>query len=170
MNPNPYRELLDDVLLDAELVDLREKVLSQCLGQLKYRRYRRYVLHAIAAVAAVLLLVLILPRDTIPPKPVDGFDTPDYVVNTIPLSEQQIVCTKVSCDTVRTQGNADLICSTTSEPDIRVQNHYQVARLDDAEMLKLFEGVSCGIIRPQGEQSRLIFFDPEDNQRFFGTP
>jgi len=171
MKPNNYHEqLLDDVLLDEELNDLKQGVLSQCLGQLRYRRHRDYSIYTIAAVAAILLMVLILRRDAVPPRPVDGFNTPDYVVRTVPLSEHQIVRTAVSCETIRTRDNACLIQNTSIASDLKVQGRQKVAQLDDSEMLKLFEGVSCGIIRPQGGQSRLVFFDPEDSQRYFGTP
>ena len=170
MNPNSHRELIDDVLVDAELAAFKEDLLGQCLGQLKRRRCRRTILHVFAAAAAIILLVLILPRDTAPPMPVDGVGTSDYIVNTVPLSDQQIARGVASCETVRTQTNAYVVQKTTTAPSLKVQGRHEVAQMDDAEMLELFAGTSCGIIRPQGGQSRLVFFDAEDAQRFFGRP
>jgi hypothetical protein len=172
MKPDKQRkQLLNDVLLDEDVTDFKGKVLDQCLGELKRRRNRRYCLYAVAPVAAILLIVLILRFDTQTPttKPVDRHNTPAYIVRTTPLSDQQIVHASVSCETVHTQNDPLVVCITTSDSKLIVQKHYELTRVNDSEMLKLFEGVSCGIIRPQGSQSRFVFFNPADTRRFFGT-
>jgi len=172
MNLDQHRQLLDDVLLDEELIDFKGKVLNQCLGELRRRQVRRYCLYAVTSVAAILLSALILRFDaqTSPIGPADRRDTSTYIVRTTGLPEQQIVRTVMSCEAVRTQNNHLVVCNTASVSDLIVRKQHKVAWLDDSEMLRLFEGVACGIIRPQGGQSRLVFFDPKDTQRFLGTP
>lgn len=171
MKPNYHHEqLLNDVLLDEKLADLKAKVLGQCLGELKRRHNRSYGVCIVTAAAAILFLALVLRRDAAPPKPVDRPSTPDYVVQTVPLSARQIVRTAVSCETVRTQTNACAVQNTSIASDLKVQERYKVARLNDTEMLQFFDGASCGIIRPQGGRSRLVFFNPEDAKRYLGTP
>jgi hypothetical protein len=167
-----HTQLLDDILLDEALTDFKGKLLDQCQGELKRRRVRRYCLYAVTPVAAILLIVLILRFDipTPPAEPVNRHNTPTYIVRTTPLLEQQIVRTAKSCETVRTQNAPLVVCSTTSDSELIVQEHYELTQVSDSEMLKLFEGVSCGIIRPQGGQSRFVFFNLEDTQRFFGAP
>jgi hypothetical protein len=173
MKPDKQRgQLLDDILLDEELTGFKEELLNQCLGELKRRRKRQYYLYTVVAVAAVLLIVSILRFDThtAPTGPADRLDAPSYVVRTTALTEQQIARTAVSCEIVHTQNDSCVVYNTAIEPGLMVQTHYELTRLNDSEMLKLFDGVSCGIIRPQGAQSRFVFFNPKDTQRFFGTP
>ena len=165
-----HTQLLNDILVDEDLTDFKGKLLDQCQGELKARQLRRYSLYAVSSIAAILLIVLILRFDIPAPPagPVDHPNTPAYIVRSAPMPEQQIVRTAWSCETVHTQNNALVVCSTTSASELIVKKRYALTRVNDSEMLKLFEGVSCGIIRPQGGQSRLVFFNPEDSRRFFG--
>ena len=167
---NQYRQLLDEIYLDEELMVLQEEVLNQCLRELRCKRHRHYCRYVFTGIAALLLTAIFLRFDIQDsPRHMEPLDDYVDIIRTSQLPEQRIVRTAKACETVFSTSHKDIVCCTVNESKVAIQNDYKVARLGDKELLNTFAGIPCGIIRPRGGGSKLVFFNPEDARRFGGN-
>ena len=153
MNEKMGRDkLLDDVLRDDTLDALRESVLKQSRRELARKRWTRLKWWALPAAAAVIFLLfkLLVVRDE-PVSPVYE-ETRSYLVTTVRLTEDQVI---------RTRSLEGIEVSTKDYPP--------AIRITDEEMLALFEGVPCGLMRIGEQRTTLVFPRPEDEERFIGN-
>lgn len=160
---NKYDRLLDAIFRDEKLMAFENALLDRCFQELKQRRRIRFRFYTLGAVAAILLMVLLihLGSKVYHPELSDVYNVrPSYIVSTTPLSGNERVRTSHEALT-------GLVVHTQPEPSMMYSGKTcEVVRLSNAEMLDLFHGIPCGILRMRNRTSKLIFFRPEDEKRF----
>ena len=172
------REMLDFVLRDEKLAALEGEIRRACLAELAVKRSRsrraRWLIPAAAALLFVLLRMILWMDDglrpTVGPGPRKGEGEPAYLVSTRPLLPGLRVTTSgrdVRAHRVRTGPIEVARVATRRLPGVVVAGTADpVARLTDEEMLDLFPGVPLGLLAAGDSREKLVFLNPEDEERF----
>ena len=156
---NGRQRLLDDLTGDARGGDFEKRLLDRCRGELAFRRFRRRVPPVLAALAVAAAAAMLWPRGQAPAPGRPGID----IVRTV-SDPAAIVRSRPAGEILNTRPDG--------VPDnviVRTQRDLAVATADDGELLAAFAGVPRGIVRTGPGHSRLVFFDPADEARYYGV-
>jgi hypothetical protein len=165
--------LLNDVLEDQPFLAFKERLLDHCLEQVRPRYRTKILVGVLSGGAAILLLILMVWLVGHPAKQVTPKDTaPAYLIPAgAPIDPDCYVQTEptvlAGC---LIRNPRDLACLVQSQPlpaSARVTESRPLQRITDTEMLALFPDSACGVFYAHEGPARFVFFNPEDETKYF---
>jgi hypothetical protein len=160
------KNLLTDVLTEAESADFRDAMLGETLRLVRRRRRRRQTRHAATLLAVLALCGIFIRRDNLPQKPAMSAPTTEAktvwknykLVETQSLPASGIVTTRPPAFQQPVPSSATVKIIQTRNGNYRVIN--------DGELLALVASHPAVLIRTGPHTEELVFANPKDQKGF----
>ena len=170
--PPNNNSLLDEIFEDDDVQAYKEALLNNCLQRLRpQRRYRVRICTVVGAAAVLLVGVLCFtqapltpshPSDTTPAyliKAGTGIDPAFYLKSDPSVLDGKLI-----------RSRPELAYKVTPQPlaaSLFITEPMPIHHISDSELLALFPGTSCGLIRPEDGPAQFVFFDPDAEKQYF---